>query len=135
MPSSAIADRLLAELATGMAADWAPLERRIERLRGRHVLPAEVDRVAKAVATSRARATQRAAGLPRIAYPPELPVSARRADIAALIRKHQVVMLRYFAGLSVEQTAAALGVSAPTVKRAWAFARGWLKEAIEAGRV
>src|SRR5881396_3741051 len=93
MPSSAIADRLLAELATGMAADWAPLERRIERLRGRHVLPAEVDRVAKAVATSRARATQRAAGLPRIAYPPELPVSARRADIAALIRKHQVVIV------------------------------------------
>jgi RNA polymerase sigma factor (sigma-70 family) len=46
-----------------------------------------------------------------------------------------VVRLRYFAGLSVDQTAAALGVSAPTVKRAWAFARGWLKEAIEAGRV
>ena len=35
----------------------------------------------------------------------------------------------------VEDTASALGVSAPTVKRAWAFARGWLKEAIESGRV
>lgn len=46
-----------------------------------------------------------------------------------------VVHLRYFAGLSIEQTAAALGVSAATVKRSWAFARGWLKEAIEAGRV
>ena len=46
-----------------------------------------------------------------------------------------VVRLRYFAGLSIEQTAAALGVSAPTVKRLWAFARAWLKEAIEAGRV
>ena len=46
-----------------------------------------------------------------------------------------VVRLRYFAGLSVDQTAAALGVSAPTVKRSWAFARGWLKEAIESGRV
>ncbi len=45
-----------------------------------------------------------------------------------------VVRLRYFAGLSVDQTAAALGVSAPTVKRSWAFARGWLKEAIESGR-
>lgn len=42
-----------------------------------------------------------------------------------------VVRLRYFAGLSIEQTAEALGVSAPTVKRTWAFARGWLKEAIE----
>lgn len=46
-----------------------------------------------------------------------------------------VVRLRYFAGLSIEETAAALGVSEPTVKRAWAFARAWLKEAIEAGRV
>lgn len=45
-----------------------------------------------------------------------------------------VVRLRYFAGLSVEDTASALEVSAPTVKRAWAFARGWLKEAIESGR-
>lgn len=44
-----------------------------------------------------------------------------------------VVRLRYFAGLSTEQTAAALGCSAPTVKRTWAFARGWLKEAIESG--
>jgi len=46
-----------------------------------------------------------------------------------------VVRLRYFAGLSVDQTASALGVSAPAVKRSWAFARGWLKEAIESGRV
>lgn len=45
-----------------------------------------------------------------------------------------VVRLRYFAGLGVEETAAALGVSAPTVKRTWAFARGWLREAIEAER-
>jgi RNA polymerase sigma factor (TIGR02999 family) len=45
-----------------------------------------------------------------------------------------VVRLRYFAGLSIEQTAAALGVSAPTVKRSWSFARGWLREAIESGR-
>lgn len=46
-----------------------------------------------------------------------------------------VVRLRYFAGLDVEQTAAALGVSTATVKRVWAFARGWLKEAIESGRI
>jgi RNA polymerase sigma factor (TIGR02999 family) len=45
-----------------------------------------------------------------------------------------VVRLRYFAGLSIEQTATALGLSASTVKRTWAFARGWLKEAIESER-
>ncbi len=37
-----------------------------------------------------------------------------------------VVRLRFFAGLSVDQTAEALGVSARTVKRDWAFARAWL---------
>lgn len=47
----------------------------------------------------------------------------------------QVVHLRYFAGLSIDETAAALEVSAPTVKRLWAFARGWLKEAIDSDRV
>jgi RNA polymerase sigma factor (TIGR02999 family) len=46
-----------------------------------------------------------------------------------------VVRLRYFAGLSVDETASTLDLSPPTVKRAWAFARGWLKEAIESGRV
>ncbi|MBL8763365.1 MAG: RNA polymerase subunit sigma-70 [Phycisphaerae bacterium] len=46
-----------------------------------------------------------------------------------------VVRFRYFAGLSIDQTASALGASPATVKRSWAFARGWLKEAIEAGRV
>ncbi len=47
----------------------------------------------------------------------------------------EVVRLRFYAGLSIDQAAAALGVSAPTVKRTWAFARGWLREAIESGRV
>jgi RNA polymerase sigma factor (TIGR02999 family) len=41
-----------------------------------------------------------------------------------------VVRLRYFAGLGIDETAAALDVSAPTVKRRWAFARGWLAERI-----
>lgn len=41
-------------------------------------------------------------------------------------RKSEVVMLRYFAGLSIEETAAALGVSPATVKNEWAFARAWL---------
>lgn len=40
-------------------------------------------------------------------------------------RKAQVVMLRYFAGLSVEETASALGLSPTTVKTEWAFARAW----------
>lgn len=42
-----------------------------------------------------------------------------------------VVRLRYFAGLDIDSTAAALGVSSATVKRTWVFARAWLKDAIE----
>jgi RNA polymerase sigma factor (TIGR02999 family) len=42
----------------------------------------------------------------------------------------QVVQLRFYAGLSVEQTALALGVSDRTVNRLWIFARAWLHRAI-----
>jgi RNA polymerase sigma factor (TIGR02999 family) len=38
----------------------------------------------------------------------------------------EVVRLRFFAGLSVDQTAEALGVSPRTVDRRWKFARAWL---------
>jgi len=41
-----------------------------------------------------------------------------------------VVRLRFFAGLSVEETARKLDVSERTVKREWAFARAWLYEAL-----
>jgi RNA polymerase sigma-70 factor (ECF subfamily) len=42
-------------------------------------------------------------------------------------RKCRVVELRYFGGLSVEETAEVLGVSAITVERDWKAARAWLK--------
>ena len=38
-------------------------------------------------------------------------------------RKAELVKLRYFAGLSVEEAAEVLGISAPTAKRDWAYAR------------
>jgi len=40
--------------------------------------------------------------------------------------KSQVVKLRFFTGLTNEQVAKVLGVSEPTVKRHWAYARAWL---------
>ena len=58
----------------------------------------------------------------------------RLLDIDAALRKlasedhdlAKLVELRFFAGLSVEDTATALGVSPRTVKRHWTFARAWL---------
>jgi RNA polymerase sigma factor (sigma-70 family) len=48
-------------------------------------------------------------------------------------RKADVVMLRYFAGLSIEETAAALSVSPATVKNDWTFARAWLHRELARG--
>ena len=45
-------------------------------------------------------------------------------------RKAQIVTLRYFAGLSIEETAAALDISTATVKNEWKFARAWLYRAL-----
>jgi RNA polymerase sigma factor (TIGR02999 family) len=45
-------------------------------------------------------------------------------------RKARVVELRFFAGLSMEETAAAMGVSLRTVQSDWAFARAWLYRAL-----
>lgn len=43
----------------------------------------------------------------------------------------KVVELRYFVGLSVEETAEALAVSVRTIKRDWSFARAWLIDALK----
>lgn len=62
---------------------------------------------------------------------------ARSADLIALddaleklavidLRKSKVVEMRFFGGLSVEETAEALGVSPLTVKRDWKMAKAWL---------
>jgi RNA polymerase sigma factor (TIGR02999 family) len=48
--------------------------------------------------------------------------------------KAKVVELRYFGGLSVEQTAEYLGISPATVKRHWAFARAWLLRRLSTSR-
>jgi len=46
-------------------------------------------------------------------------------------RKCQVVELRFFGGMSVEESAEVLGVSAVTVMRDWSTAKAWLQRAME----
>ena len=93
MAPTSIADRLRAELGEGMSADRARLRPRIDRLERSRAAAAEIESVGRAVAASRARALARAAARPRVAYPPELPITARRDDIAAAIRDHPVVIV------------------------------------------
>jgi RNA polymerase sigma factor (TIGR02999 family) len=47
--------------------------------------------------------------------------------------KAELVKLRYFAGLTLEQAGAALGLSRATAVRYWAYARAWLHEEITGG--
>ena len=54
------------------------------------------------------------------------------SKLAALdARQAQIVELRYFGGLTVEETAEYLRSSPATVKRDWAMARAWLKQALD----
>jgi RNA polymerase sigma-70 factor, ECF subfamily len=54
--------------------------------------------------------------------------------LAALsTRQRDVVECRFFGGLSVEETAEALEVSAATVKRDWRLARAWLHHELKSG--
>jgi RNA polymerase sigma factor (TIGR02999 family) len=43
-------------------------------------------------------------------------------------RLAEIVMLRYYTGLSIEETAEVIGASLSTVKRDWRFARAWLAQ-------
>ncbi len=48
-------------------------------------------------------------------------------------RQARIVMLRFFAGLTIEQAASVLGLSEATVKNEWVYARAWLRREIEGG--
>ena len=65
---------------------------------------------------------------------PEQLLALERALVKLEARDREmarVVELRYFGGLTVEETAEVLGSSPATVKRHWAMARAWLKQALE----
>ena len=58
---------------------------------------------------------------------------ALNALAAVDLRKSQVVELRFFGGLSVEETAEVLKVSAETVMRDWRLAKVWLRRELQRG--
>lgn len=89
-------------------------------------------------ARSRA-AAKRGAGAPRISLDPEVALpQGREMEVVALDdalnqlalldpQQSRVVELRFFGGLSIEETSVVLGISPATVKREWATARAWLQ--------
>ena len=67
----------------------------------------------------------------------DVPDESRRLDLLALdraldglasfdIQQGRVVELKFFGGLSIEETAEVMGISVATVKREWALAKAWL---------
>lgn len=86
-------------------------------------------------------AAKRGGGLRRIELDPELTVGERESFVVGLDRaldrlvamdpqQARLVELRFFGGLSVEETARVLGVSGRTVNREWLIAKGWLHREI-----
>lgn len=88
-------------------------------------------------------ATKRGAGEPRLSLDAEL-IAAQKEEIdlvalddalnhlAALdAEQSKLIELRFFGGLSIEETAVVMGVSPATVKREWATARAWLQREIK----
>jgi RNA polymerase sigma factor (TIGR02999 family) len=81
---------------------------------------------------------KRGGGMHRVTFDQDLPVAGETfEDLIAIDdslaafgkeyeRKAQVVELRFFGGLSVEETAEVLKISPETVMRDWKFAKGWL---------
>jgi RNA polymerase sigma factor (TIGR02999 family) len=72
---------------------------------------------------------------PLITPEPEIDVLAVDRALEAFakidLRKSQVVELRFFGGLTVEETAEVLGISEETVKRDWRVAKLWLARELE----
>jgi ATP-dependent helicase HrpA len=87
---------LRARLGELTLRDEERLGRRLDRLRrirepaGRG---AALARIAAEVEEAEALVARRRAALPEVRYPPELPVSARRADLLEVVRDHQVVVV------------------------------------------
>ena len=117
-------------------------QRRIEFHNRSHFFGAAAQ-IIRRILVDRARekgAAKRGGDAARVALEDALTMSLPRdLDVVALdlalsdlatfdARKARVVELRYFAGLSIPETAEALGVSPMTIKREWAIARAWLYE-------
>lgn len=67
-------------------------------------------------------------GFPAVRAPDILDLDRALCELETLdTRQARIVELRFFTGLSVEETAAALDVSCPTVKRDWAVAKAWMR--------
>jgi DNA-directed RNA polymerase specialized sigma24 family protein len=78
--------------------------------------------------------TKTASGIPAPADDEEVLAVNEVLDRCAKVdaQKTELVKLRYFVGLTIEEAAAVLSLSEPTAKRWWAYAKAWLAVEIKA---
>jgi RNA polymerase sigma factor (TIGR02999 family) len=88
-------------------------------------------------------AAKRGAGAPRLSFDPEIALPQKpEVDLLALdtalnklaaldSQQSRLIELRFFGGLSIEESAVVLGISPATVKREWATARAWLQRELK----
>src|SRR3569833_3453600 len=90
-------EELKALLPQCMLADWVRLGRRLARLLRDQHHPAQREpllaRLREQVCASIALREERRLNVPKISYPPALPITERRDEIVAAIRNHQVVVI------------------------------------------
>ena len=90
-------DEIRRLLPQAMLADWVRLGGRMVRLLRDKLHPqthdAVLNRILAQVRASVALREERRLNVPRIVYPPELPITARKDDIVATIHGHQVVVI------------------------------------------
>ena len=88
---------------------------------------------------------KRGGGAQKVSFEENMAVSSRRAaNVIALDealttlaeidpRKSRMIELRFFGGLSIEETAKILGVSPGTIRRDWTMAKAWLQREVNSG--
>jgi RNA polymerase sigma-70 factor, ECF subfamily len=135
LPPTALVHEVFVRLAGAHQVEWQ------DRTHFLAVAARTMRRVVVDLARAR-RSAKRGADAPHLevdsaipaANPSTVDLMALDAALDALAaldpRKVQVIELRFFGGLTVEETAAALGVSADTVARDWRMARAWLLQRI-----
>ena len=83
-------------------------------------------------------AAKRGAGAPRLTLDPKIAPQVGEVDLIVLDdalkrlasldpQQSRIIELRFFGGLSIQDTSEVLGLSPATVKREWATARAWLR--------
>ena len=88
---------------------------------------------------------KRGGGAQKVSFEENMAVSSRAADVIALDealtslaeidpRKSRIIELRFFSGLTIEETAEVLGVSPGTIRRDWTLAKAWLQREINSAR-